>query len=259
VFLVDNSKTSLNGDYVPNRLEAQQIAVDRLMRSFAKLCPESLFAFGTLAGKSCGVSASLTTDTARLFRSLHHISRDTQCNLDRAVRCAFLPLHLCDRSVSVRRVIAMVGSPTLITRASADSLARAASHEGVALDLIAFGPDVETHPLDYIVQRTGGGSHFVYCPVNAGILSDLVIGSNIGPGVPVNIDPEPELALAIKLSMDEDQDPELAEAIRASKNDRMSADDEDFMTAIKPSLEEIGKRGDAPDNPKKKDDEADIA
>jgi hypothetical protein len=219
------------------------------MSHFAKVSLRTQLAIGTLSSNSFGICAPLTTDTMRLSKRLVRISRGCQCDLEHGVRCAFLSLHLRDQNILTRRIIAMVSSPTALTRDRADALAAAAIREGVLLDIVAFGADVDVDTLRYLCARAGPGSHFVFCPLGGGILSDAVLGSEIGPGtiqeryLDLNLEDDPDLALTLQLSMeDQADDPELAEALRASMEEE--GDDPELIRAMQELQEQQQKKHD---------------
>jgi 26S proteasome regulatory subunit N10 len=246
VFLIDNCSTSLNGDFYPSRLEAQKTAVERLASYFSKQNSKSQFAIGSLASAQFGVFASLTNITATLFHRLPTLQRGGNSDLCRGIRCAFLALHLRDSTIKHKRVIAMIGSAPepAVSPQLADSIALAASLEGVCLDIVAFGKDVEVEPLQYLIRKiANSGSHFVFCPPRGIILSDAILSSDIGPGMTESrrlnmaIEEDPDLALTIQLSMqDQPDDPELAEAIRMSMEAEGFCNDPDVLEALQASL-----------------------
>jgi 26S proteasome regulatory subunit N10 len=251
VFLIDNSESSINGDFYPNRLDAQKMSIERLMSHFSKMSLRTQLAIGTLSGNSFGICAPLTTDTMRLSKSLGRISRGSKCDLEHGIRCAFLSLHLRDQNITTRRIIAMVSCPTPLTRERADALGATAIREGVLLDIVAFGADADVDTLKYLTARAGPGSRLVFCPRGGGILSDAILSSEIGSGpiqeryldLDLNLEDDPDLALTLQMSMeDQADDPELAEALRASMEEE--GDDPELIRAMRELQEQQQKEQD---------------
>jgi 26S proteasome regulatory subunit N10 len=268
VFLIDNSSTSINGDFYPNRLQAQQMAVERLTRYFAKLHQRSEYAIGTLGNTEFGICASLTSSTSTLFKALPKIVRGGEADLARGIRCAFLSLHVGDPEIKRKRIIVMLGSSPVppITPEVVTQLVTSAKKENVWLDIVTFGEDVDLVPLQALISQMGDpNSHFIHCRSGGHILSDAILSSEIGPGleegrrIEVAIDEDPDLALTLRLSM-EDQMPdelELAAALRASleDNEGFATDDTDIMAAIEASLRESGPPGSKRRKPDEHDEE----
>lgn len=233
VFLIDNSGTSLNGDFYPSRLEAQTMAIERLMSHFTKSSDKSQIGIGLMAEPETGMIVSLTSLTSTVTRRMFKIERGGKCNFPKAIRCAFLAMHQCTPDIRKRRIIAMVGSdPGNLTPDVCAELANTANREGVGIDIVAFGDDFPVEPLRDIVDRCGGNSHFLHCSPGGVILSDAILSSDIVPSVMknmygnINLEDDPDLALTLQLSMeDQPDDPELIEAMRQSLLDWETQDD----------------------------------
>lgn len=236
VFLIDNSATSLNGDFYPSRLEAQTMAVERLISHFTKSSDKTQIAVGLMAEPDTGMLVSLTSSTMTVTRALFKIERGQKNNFAKAVRCAFLSLHHCNSEIRRKQIIAMVGSdPGQMTPEICEMLANTANIEGVNMNIVAFGDDFDANPLQTLVEKCGHNSHFVYCPPGGIILSDAILSSEIVPSVMKNysmfgnINPydDPDLALTLKLSMeDQPDDPELIEAMRLSLLESLKEDEQ---------------------------------
>jgi 26S proteasome regulatory subunit N10 len=225
VFLIDNSSSSLNGDFYPNRLDAQKMAIERLMSHYSKYSPKTQLGLGTLGGDHAGIVSSLTNDTIRFSRTLSRVTRDGPCNLEKGIRCAFLALHFPTSDIPGRKILVFVSSPTGLTPESVESLAADAHEERVAVHIAAFGEDTDIPILQELAGKCGYGSRCCHFPNGSMILSDAILGSEIGPSSMhdrpmANYEDDPDLLMAIRLSLqDPPEDPELAEAIRISKEE----------------------------------------
>ena len=250
VFLVDNSATSIDGDFFPSRLEAQKIAISRIVRHFERARRKIQFALGALAMPNTGIVASLS-DSRTILRYLDKLTPgEGLANVDKGIRCAMLSLHQCDSDSArpAKRIIVMIGSETTPewSERLCDDLCEHLRRESVSLDIVAFGSDVSTVELQYIVAQAQGGdpkgpqSHYVECPAGGALLSDMILDSPIGNSVytePVLDDNDPDLQETIRLSMLEPdaQDPELEEALRLS---RLEAEQAALREALELSRQE---------------------
>ena len=250
VFLVDNSATSIDGDFYPSRLEAQKIAINRIVRHFERSRRKMQFALGALAMPNTGIVASLS-DSRTILRFLDRLTPgEGLANIDKGIRCAMLSLHQCDSDNTrpVKRIIVMIGSETTPewSERVCDDLVEHLRRESVSLDVVAFGSDVSTVALQYIVAQAqssdpkGPQSHYVECPAGGSLLSDMILDSPIGYSVytePVLDDNDPDLAETLRLSLLEPdaQDPELEEAMRLS---RIEAEEAQLAEALRLSRQE---------------------
>lgn len=225
VFLVDNSATSINGDFHPDRLEAQRIAVKRLANHFSRASQKSQFALGTLAMPSTGIVASLGSRDAITRAILDVEPAEGRANVDKGIRCAILALHQCEDEHQKRRVIVMIGSETTPpwTQGMCDVLVHYIRRERVILNIVAFGYDVETNPLRFIITELQANDvtqgYFLSCPTNQ-LLSDVIIASEIGTPADMCDDTsnDPELEEILRLSRQDDrEDPELARVLEESR------------------------------------------
>jgi 26S proteasome regulatory subunit N10 len=265
VFLIDNSSSSLNGDFYPNRLDAQKNAVEKLATYYSKTYANSHFALGTLGSSEFGIVVSPSLNTTAIFRRLPQLKRGGESDLTRGIRCSLLSLHLTDPAIQCLRIVAMMGSnfqPPL-TPEICHSLSAALTQANVWLDIIAFGDDVQLEPLQYLIDDLRNPNcHFVYCPPGGLILSDAVLDSPLGPGLEAgrraaldDIENDPDLAEAVRKSLAEQEadDPAVQQALSESM-EGFSQDDIDLARVIEESLREKGPK--RAEDEKKQDGEA---
>jgi 26S proteasome regulatory subunit N10 len=245
VILIDNSESSINGDFYPNRLDAEKIAAERLFQYILRQSAKTQISVGTLGSKQFGIQASLTTRQEKVSKAIAQIKRGGRAELEQGVRCAFLALRHRDPRLSKRRVIVLIGSQHTMTEESADKLAADANREGVAIDIVAFGDDVnDIEVLESLVSKIQAPSNFVRANSGTVILSDIILSSPIGPGegssrtiLDPSMEDDPDVALAIRQSLEQAggaNDDELQAALRASMEDGMN--DPELMEAIRQSL-----------------------
>ncbi|XP_036859139.1 26S proteasome non-ATPase regulatory subunit 4 isoform X2 [Manis javanica] len=207
---VDNSEYMRNGDFLPTRLQAQQDAVNIVCHSKTRSNPENNVGLITLAN-DCEVLTTLTPDTGRILSKLHTVQPKGKITFCTGIRVAHLALKHRQGKNHKMRVIAFVGSPV------EDSEKEEVNTE----KLTAF--------VNTLNGKDGTGSHLVTVPPGPS-LADALISSPIlaGEGGAIlglgasdfefGVDPsaDPELALALRVSMEEQRQRQEEEARRAA-------------------------------------------
>jgi len=229
VICVDNSQYMRNGDFNPSRLAAQQDAVNLIAHSKTRANPESNVALMTLADLS--VLVTLTTDTGKLFAKLAQVNPTGEMKFTSGIKIAHLALKHRQGKNHKTRIIAFVGSPIQCDEKEMIKLAKKLKKEKVHIDIINFGEDsVNTDLLNKFVTtingKEGTGSHLVTIPPgphlsDALVSSAIVQGEDGGAGAAggqggsfeFGVDPndDPELALALRVSMEEQRARQQAE------------------------------------------------
>lgn len=224
IFCVDNSEYMRNGDYVPNRLQAQQDAVNTIARFKLRSNPENSVGLITLS-KNASVVSTLTTDVGKILTSLHHVQPGGNLNLSTGLRVAHLALKHRISRIHKMRVVVFVGSPINLSEKEIVRLGKKLKKESVHLDVINFGEtEANTPLLEKLVEAVNGrdsqDSHLVTIPAPCNHLSDALLSSPVmtgeegganpaqfasGSGFEFGVDPseDPELALALRVSMEE--------------------------------------------------------
>jgi 26S proteasome regulatory subunit N10 len=75
MIVVDNSESSRNGDYTPNRYDAQSDAVNIIFQNVVQGNPESSVGLMSMGGKGPEVLATLTTDQGKILEGLHQTKK----------------------------------------------------------------------------------------------------------------------------------------------------------------------------------------
>jgi 26S proteasome regulatory subunit N10 len=263
VFLIDNSATSIDGDFYPNRLDAQRHAIVRLSSYYLGQSPQTQVGFGTMGGTDCGIRCCLTNDCKRFSRSVDRVSYGGECFLDRALRCAVLLFPGAPANGVIRRIIALIGSPTRLTRLSVFEFAKSASESRIEIDVFGFGEDIDAGGLSYLVGQVSrkSPSRFVICPVGGPILCDALFGSVIGPGLEagrrwsMESRDDLELAATIQLSITEQRHNGGSsrgggvDGWGSQQEENFGADEVDLMLAIEASIADQRKPPDERDKP----------
>jgi len=218
---VDNSDYMRNGDFVPTRLQAQQDAVNLVCHSKTRSNPENNVGLITMS-KSPEVLVTLTSDVGRILSRLHQVSPNGDIGFTSGVRVAHLALKHRQGKNHKMRIVAFVGSPVEEDSKELIKLAKRLKKEKVNVDVINFGEqEINTEKLTNFVNtingKEGTSSHLVTVPPgpmlsDALMSSPIVVGEDGAGALPggmagfeFGIDPndDPELALALRVSMEE--------------------------------------------------------
>lgn len=216
---VDNSEYMRNGDFLPTRLQAQQDAVGLITQSKLRSNPESNVGLMTLSGLE--VLVTLTTDSGKVLAKLHAVQPKGELQLLSGIKMAHLALkHRLGKNHKTR-IVVFIGSPIEAEEKELVKVAKKLKKEKVNVDVVSFGEDEVNKDLlqkfiETVNGRDGSGSHLVTIPVGPH-LSDALVSSPIvqgedgsgaipsGGGFEFGVDPneDPELALALRVSMEE--------------------------------------------------------
>ena len=216
---VDNSELMRNGDFLPSRLQAQQDAVNMVCHSKTRSNPENDVGLLTLANTQ--VLATLTTDAGRILSKLHQVQPEGAINLLTGVRIAHLALKHRQGKNHRSRIIVFLGSPINFDDKELEKLARKLKKEKVNVDIICFGEenggtDGLASFITTLNGKEGTGSHLVTIPPGPhladALISSPVIQGEDGTGAVglaaggfelVDPNEDPELALVLRVSMEE--------------------------------------------------------
>ncbi|XP_062254724.1 26S proteasome non-ATPase regulatory subunit 4-like isoform X2 [Platichthys flesus] len=228
---VDNSEYMRNGDFLPTRLQAQQDAVIIVCHSKTRSNPENNVGLITMAN-NCEVLTTLTPDTGRILSKLHAVQPIGNISFCTGIRVAHLALKHRQGKNHKMRIIAFVGSPVEDNEKELVKMAKRLKKEKVNVDIINFGEEeMNTEKLTAFITtlngKEGAGSHLVTVPPGPS-LADALLSSPIlaGEGGAVlglgasdfefGVDPsaDPELALALRVSMEEQRQRQEDEARR---------------------------------------------
>ncbi|XP_075699443.1 26S proteasome non-ATPase regulatory subunit 4 [Rhinoderma darwinii] len=230
---VDNSEYMRNGDFLPTRLQAQQDAVNIVCHSKTRSNPENNVGLITLAN-NCEVLTTLTPDTGRILSKLHSVQPVGTISFCTGIRIAHLSLKHRQGKNHKMRIIAFVGSPVEDNEKDLVKMAKRLKKEKVSVDIINFGEEESnTEKLTAFINtlngKDGTGSHLVTVPPGPSLADALISspilagegGAMLGLGASdfeFGVDPsaDPELALALRVSMEEQRQRQEEEARRAA-------------------------------------------
>nr|XP_046218515.1 26S proteasome non-ATPase regulatory subunit 4-like isoform X1 [Oncorhynchus gorbuscha] len=230
---VDNSEYMRNGDFLPTRLQAQQDAVNIVCHSKTRANPENnvgLISMAKFDCSNCEVLTTLTPDSGRILSKLHAIQPKGKICFCTGIRVAHLALKHRQGKNHKMRIIAFVGSPVEDSDKDLVKMAKRLKKEKVNVDIINFGEEeFNTEKLTAFINtlngKEGTGSHLVTVPPGPSLADALLSspilagegGSMMGLGASdfeFGVDPsaDPELALALRVSMEEQRQRQEEEA-----------------------------------------------
>ncbi|XP_050074808.1 26S proteasome non-ATPase regulatory subunit 4 [Anopheles maculipalpis] len=232
----DNSDYQRNGDYFPTRLNAQKDGVNLVCLSKVRSNPENNVGLMTLSNTT-EVLATLTSDVGRILSKLHLVNPNGNINLMTGLRIAHLVLKHRQGKNHKMRIVVFVGSPVEHDEGELVKLAKKLKKEKVNVDIVSFGDhqknnDTFTSFINVLNGKDGTGSHLV-CVPRGSVFSEALISSPIiqgedgsggaglgGAGFEFGVDPneDPELALALRVSMEEQRLRQEEEQRRATAN-----------------------------------------
>jgi len=222
---IDNSDYTRNGDYAPTRFVSQTEAVQLVCSSKTLQNPENSVGMLTTAGDRIEVMITPTSDLGRMAAELAKIQPNGVADLLRGIQTAQLALKHRQNKNQKQRIVAFVGSPVTATEKELETLGKNLKKNNVSLDLVSFGEVEENTPkLDKLLNAVNSNesSHVLTVPVGPKLLSDVLLSSPIlagegeagvaaagggDAGFEFGINPadDPELALALRISMEEER------------------------------------------------------
>ena len=270
---LDNSEFSRNGDYAPTRLEAQTDAANVISGAKTQQHPENVVGVALMSGERGGVEIKLNpcTDIGRVLSVLASVqvsSGSESCDLIRTIQTCSIALKHRQNKNQKQRLVCFVASPLEgATEKQLDQIGKVLKKNNVAIDVVSIGDStgVNRSKLKKLVDSADSGSscHFLEVESHTGKhLSDLIVSSPILStgggyseggegggdfgGFDANMDPE--LAMAIRLSMEEERqrqsagaaaDPNAAPAAASSHpapSSHANLPEEDFDAELRAAL-----------------------
>ncbi|GJJ07840.1 hypothetical protein Clacol_002045 [Clathrus columnatus] len=239
IMILDDSEFMRNGDYLPTRFDAQSDAVTTVFRSKIDSNAENTVGVMTSAGKGPQVLVTHTKELGQVLSGLHKTEQQIsgESDIPTALNIAQLALKHRQNKNLRQRIILFVGSP-LSTAADEKTLVRLAKKlkkNNVAVDIVLFGDEEGREANEPLLKAfvdnvvSGDNSHFISIPPGTQIISDAILSSAIlredlpggmgGADVPMggatggsggfefDVDPslDPELAMALRMSLEEER------------------------------------------------------
>lgn len=229
--IIDNSEYMRNGDYTPSRYQAQLDTVEIIFRRKTNENPENVVGLMSNGGSSSLFLSNLTSDYGQILSGLHGSKIEGNGNdFINCIEIACLGLKNRLNKNQRQRIIIFIGSPINNNEDEILLLGRKLKKNNISIDIINFGEhEINLSKLDKfieIVNNEEKSSHLLTIPQGPYLLYEQVDksailrnidndgngngnfgDSNIGEFGDFGMDDpnmDPELALAIRLSLEEE-------------------------------------------------------
>lgn len=244
---IDNSEWMRNGDYSPTRFQAQADAVNLICGAKTQSNPENTVGVLTMGGKGVRVLVTPTSDLGKILACMHGLEIGGEMDLTAGIQVAQLALKHRQNKNQQQRIIVFAGSsPVKYDRKTLEAIGKKLKKNSVSLDVVDFGEteDEKAEKLEALITavNNNGNSHIVHVPPGPNALSDVLISTPIFTGdgdggsgfaaaaaaaaaggmsgYDFGVDPniDPELALALRVSMEEERARQEAAAKKAAED-----------------------------------------
>lgn len=259
IICLDNSEWSRDGDYSPNRWEAQQESANIIAGTQTQLHPENSVGIIAMAGPRTEVLVSPTNDIAELLKAVHSANIKGASDFYTALKISQLALKNRSNKEQKQRIVVFVCSPVAADKEQLAELGRNLKRNNIAIDIVCFGNTQDKEKLEELQKAadTDENSHLVVVPSGFGMLPEMLMNTPImnrmGGGGPSSfdeyggIDPsiDPELAQAMRLSMEEakrQQEEGKEEAPLQDIQERPGGDEEEDEDALLRQAIELSKQ-----------------
>ncbi|AAZ12828.1 proteasome regulatory non-ATP-ase subunit 10 [Trypanosoma equiperdum] len=220
---LDSSEFMRNGDQHPNRFFVVQEAATLLANAKTSANAENTVGFLTLGGNACTVFETLTSDVDRVMSTMSKISiSGKQCHFSKGLQIACLALSHRTNPRAEKRIVAFIGTPLGETDGELEKLAKKLRKESVAVDVVSVGVPSNVPRLTAFVERlsNNGNSRFLSVPAKVPLIDSLMSsaifmgedssvsgGGFNGSSAGFSVDPtmDPEMVLAIQMSLEEEE------------------------------------------------------
>ncbi|KAI5966413.1 RPN10 [Candida pseudojiufengensis] len=228
---IDNSEYMRNGDYLTSRYDAQLTATEFIFQNKINSNPENTVGLLAYGGSGPQVLSTLTTDFGKILSGVHETKISGENNFSNGIQVAALALKHRQNKVQQQRIIIFVGSPIKESDKDLEKLAKKMKKNNVAIDVVNFGEEsINTNKLEkfHSMINNHDNSHLVTIPPGPRLLYEVIASSPIlmeegafGSGNDMDffggsggvagasdiIDPnmDPDLALALRLSLEEEK------------------------------------------------------
>jgi len=216
---MDNSEFSRNGDYSQSRLHSQQATANIISNGKSQAHPENSLGIVAMAGEYVRVLVTPTGNMGKVLTAISDIAADGETDLVRGLQMAQMALKNRQNKLERQRIVVFVGSPISSTEKELEKIGKFMKKNNVSVDIISFG---ETEANSAKLQKlhtavnASDTSNLVIVEPGPVLMSDTVRNSKIcgggdgggggGDGGDFDLaEQDPELAMAIRISMEEER------------------------------------------------------
>jgi len=220
-----------DGDFLPTRMQAQNDAVSLIFHAKTRSNPENNVGLLTLSDGR--VITQLTNDMGKVLSKLYLLPMKGKLDFCKGIKIANLALKHRQGRNHRPRIVTFVGSPLEVDPNEFTKLAKRLKKEKVSIDIVIFGEESSKEQFEEFITIVNGkdntNCHLICIPSGANLPDTLMNtpiiqnedGSDLPSGYSANafafgINPEddPELAMALRISMEEQrrvQEPEIGQ------------------------------------------------
>jgi 26S proteasome regulatory subunit N10 len=260
---IDNSEFARDADFAPSRLEAQTDAANVIAGAKTQAHPENVVGVALMAGDRVDIKLNPCSDVGKILSVLAaaEIAEAAEsCDLVRAVQTCSIALKHRQNKNQKQRLVCFFSSPLHAAGKQLETLGKVLKKNNVAIDVVAVGCSEEANSkLRKLVETADSSAnpcHYLQVDSNSGVhLADVLVSSPIlggggaeGAGMgggeefggfDANMDPE--LAMAIRLSMEEERQRQAAAAGNAPQEPSATSappvvQEEDFDAELRAAL-----------------------
>eukprot|EP00939_MAST-03C_sp_MAST-3C-sp1_P001046 g1046.t1 len=182
---LDNSEWMRNGDYTPDRLEAQHDSANLIIRRRLQMNPENTVGVLHMAGRGVELKVTPSRDNQKLLSSTSNMRANGKIKLTHSVKIAMLALKHRQNKRGAKRIVVFVGSPIEEKEKDMKKLGKALRRDNVALDIILLGCDKANKAFEgnenlakTLVESTIKDSNSYLTVVAPGVLPSQLISSS---------------------------------------------------------------------------------
>lgn len=180
--LIDNTDTAIDGDFFPNRLDAQRTTVDRLSQFYYSSNKKSQIGIVTMGSKEFGLRTSLTSNHTEILKTLQNIKPGGNLLFQKGLKIITMMLKYSSKDIEEKRILAFIGGNHGIeTKEEADQIAAIYVREDIPLDIVLIGRRIPNVHLIKSICRAIPGSNCLEVRECETLLSDKVLSSKICP------------------------------------------------------------------------------
>jgi len=242
VICIDNSEWTRNGDYEPNRVQAQRRAAITAFYYKTGSNPENTVGLLTMAGKrgAPNVLCTLTSNESKMAHCMDQIEPHGEVNLLTGIQVAQLALkHRANMNLR-QRILVFVSSPVPHDKETIERAGAKLKKESVSIDIVYMGDNARDEELLMALynkaNNADNSSHFLRVPPGGNVMhavssspilvesdgrSGFAAEASMGSAQAAAALRSGELGTADELDFDPAADPEFAMAVLRSRQDEL--------------------------------------
>lgn len=233
---IDNSEYMRNGDFLTTRYDAQLTATEFIFQNKLNSNPENTVGLLAYGGAGPQVLSTLTSNFGKILSGAHDTKISGSSHFSSGIQVAALALKHRQNKVQNQRIIVFVGSPITESEKDLEKLAKKMKKNNIAIDVINFGEeDVNTAKLEKFNSAINShdNSHLVTVLPGPRLLYEVISTLPIlveagydggagdmydfGGGDMMDPSQDTDLAMALRLSLEEEKQRQEREAAEKAK------------------------------------------